>query len=66
MRRRTRGGRYIDAVVVIFMIAAVIFLSPFVLLWTAPGSPWYLPYLLWAGVIVMTALAGRLRDRDEL
>jgi hypothetical protein len=32
----------------------------------APDTPWYVPYLIWLGVIVMTGIVQRWRDRHEL
>lgn len=60
------SSKYLDTVVVVFVCAAFIFLSPFLFVWTLSGAPWYLPYLLWMGVIFLTALAQRLRRRHEL
>lgn len=66
MRQQPESNRYLDAVVVVFICAAFIFLSPFLIIWSLPVAPWYLPYLLWLGVIAFAALVQRLRYRDEL
>jgi len=60
------SNKYLDTVVVGAVCAAFIFLSPFLFVWSLPGAPWYLPYLLWLVVIFLTALAQRLRHQHEL
>lgn len=66
MRPQPEPRRYLDAVVVVFLIAAALFVSPFLLIWTAPSSPWYVPYLLWLGVIALILIVDRLRSRHGL
>ena len=66
MATRSDKSRTLDLVLVVFAIAVFIFVSPFQLLWTSEGAPWYLAYLLWFGVIVLTALVQRLRGGNEL
>jgi len=34
----------------------LLFVTPFTRLWANPRLPWYLPYLLWAGVIGLMIL----------
>lgn len=41
-----------DRVVIVFLLALFLFLSPFTAWWAADGAPWYLPYLFWLGLIV--------------
>jgi len=57
--------RYLDAVLVVFVIAALLFLSPVVLLWTHEDSPWYVPYLLWLGIIAAAAWVWHRRAGHE-
>ncbi len=66
MRPALEHRRYLDAVLVAFLIATALFVPPFVLVWTASSSPWYVPYLLWLGVIGLTLLVDRLRNRHGL
>ena len=66
MRKQPDSSKYLDAVVVIFVCAAFLFLSPFLLVWSYPTAPWYLPYLIWAAVIVLAGIVQRLRYRHEL
>ena len=66
MRQQPDSDKYLDAVVVIFVCAAFLFISPFLLVWSVPAAPWYLPYLLWAVVILFAGIVQRLRHRHEL
>jgi len=56
----------LDLVLVAFVIAMFIFASPFYLFWMAPGTPWYVPYLIWFGIIVMTGILQHWRRRHDL
>jgi hypothetical protein len=56
----------LNLVLVTFAVAVFLFASPFYLLWMTPRTPWYLPYLLWFGVIVMTGIVQYWRGRREL
>lgn len=58
--------KHLDLVLVAFIIAIFVFASPFYLLWMAPGTPWYVPYLIWFGVIVMTGIVQHWRGRHGL
>ena len=51
----------IDRVVLLFLFALLLLVSPLVEIWATDDAPWYLPYLGWA---VLIALAARLQ-RDE-
>jgi len=50
---------------VLFLLALVLFLSPFAIWWAAQTPPWYFPYLLWLLVTSLSGwLARRLRRHD--
>jgi hypothetical protein len=66
MRAPSDNVKFLDLVLVAFVVAVFVFASPFHLLWMAPDTPWYVPYLIWLGVIVMTGIVQRWRDRHEL
>jgi O-antigen/teichoic acid export membrane protein len=66
MRARSDNVKFLDLVLVAFVVAVFVFASPFYLLWMAPDTPWYVPYLIWLCVIVMTGVVQRWRDRHEL
>ena len=34
--------------------------------WMAPDTPWYVPYLIWLGVIVMTGVVQLWRGRHDI
>ena len=66
MRPASDNGRYLNLVLVAFLVAAFVFASPFYLLWMAPGTPWYVPYLLWLAVILVTGALRFTRGRHGL
>ena len=59
-------SKSLDLVLVAFVAAVFVFASPFYLLWMAPGTPWYVPYLIWLCVIVITGIVQHTRGRHEL
>ncbi len=66
MKKSRQKLRYLDAVMIVVLLAVLLFVSPVIYLWTARQSPWYTPYLLWLAIIIAAALAARLRSRHEL
>lgn len=66
MRPGADNRKFLNLVLVAFIVAAFVFASPFHLLWMAPETPWYVPYLIWLAVIVMTGIVQHRRGRDEL
>lgn len=58
--------KYLDSVLIVFVLASTLFVPPFITTWARPGAPWFLPYIVWFGVIVLIALVQRLRGRYEL
>jgi len=60
-----RRIRYLDAVVAVFLFAALVFVTPVLYLWTGYGAPWYAPYVLWLLVIGLSAWAWRQRAHRE-
>ncbi len=66
MKQPRQKLRYLDAIMIVVLLAVLLFASPVIYLWTARQSPWYMPYLLWLAVIIAAALAARLRSRNEL
>lgn len=61
MRPRTDSESYLDHTLAAFVVAAFVLAFPFCLVWTAPGTPWLVPYLIWLGVIVLVAAVQRWR-----
>lgn len=60
------SGKFLNVVLVTFIIAVFLFASPFFMLWMSPGSPWYVPYLIWLAVIIMTGIVQHWRGRHGL
>ncbi len=57
---------YIDRLILLF-VAGAFLLSPIVIdLWSANGSTWYRPYLIWALLIVLALWIARSRDLNDL
>lgn len=55
-----------DRVILLTLFALFLFVSPFQSWWAADDSPWYLPYLIWLLLIVLTARPWRIWGNDEL
>ena len=66
MRPGADDGKFANLVLAAFLVAVFVFASPFYLLWMTPRTPWYVPYLIWLAVIVMTGIVQRWRGRHEL
>lgn len=57
---------FIDRVVLLFLFALLLLVSPLVAIWAQDDAPWYLPYLLWAVIIALAAWLQRREPRDDL
>lgn len=66
MRSHPDKSRYLDSVVLVVLFAAFVFLPPFVSVWATPTFPWYMPYFIWGGVILLIALVQSMRDRHDV
>jgi hypothetical protein len=49
------GGRHLDTVILLLLFALFLLASPLTMLWASADSPWYLPYLIWLGIIALIA-----------
>ena len=58
--------KYPNIVLVAFLIAVLLFASPFRMLWMSAGTPWYVAYLIWLAVIALTCVAQLWRGRHGL
>jgi drug/metabolite transporter (DMT)-like permease len=47
--------RQIDRTIALGLMILLLFSAPIMIWWTSPGMPWYLPYLIWLGVICAIA-----------
>lgn len=66
MRLPSDGGRQFDSVVLLFLFALFLLISPLRDWWAADRSPWYMPYLLWAGIIGLIYKVSRRRGHHDL
>jgi len=64
MTRNGDSGRKLDAAIAVFVVALLLFSSPLTRLWSAPGNPWYTPYLLWLAIIALAWMVQALRSDD--
>lgn len=65
MPENTRSHRVLDRTLLVLFAALMLFASPLALWWATEERAWYLPYLVWAGVLVLVALLqGWLRRHD--
>lgn len=47
----TTKEQYIDRVIILFLFALLVLVSPLLNGWAADDAPWFLPYLIWLGLI---------------
>ena len=66
MRYALDSARRRDAVVLLLLFALFLLASPFFDWWAKPSSPWYLPYLVWLGIIVLIFVTLRRRHGHDL
>lgn len=66
MKRLRYSESKLDRVVILFLFALVLLLSPLVKWWTGEDVPWYSPYLIWALIIFLTFRLERRSPHDEL
>lgn len=52
--------------VLLALLALFLLVSPFAAWWMQLTPPWYVSYLLWAGLIVLNAALGRRLGRYDL
>jgi hypothetical protein len=63
MTTSREGAARLDWVVLLVLLAIFILVSPLRLWWGADDNPWYLPYLLWAGILVLAMIVQWRRSR---
>lgn len=59
-------GRHVEKVVLVAVLVGVLFGSPVVYWWAQNDAPWYLAYLLWFAIIVLSAWLSFWRRRNDL
>ena len=66
MKMPQRNSRPAATGILPILAALALFASPFTASWAGFAPPWYLPYVLWAGLIALTAfIFGSDRDDDD-
>jgi len=66
MRFPSDGGRQLDSVVLLFLFALFLLVSPLRDWWASERSPWFTPYLLWLGIIGLVFWLSRRRGHHDL
>ena len=55
-----------EITLVVLLISSLVLLPPLLGLWFAPDSPWYLPYLIWLGIILLSYYLQRLLRKNAI
>jgi len=58
--------RQLDSIILLFLLAVFLLTSPFASWWSADDKPWYLPYLIWLGIILLAAWQQIRRSGHDL
>lgn len=53
-----------DRTVLVLLLALLLLSPPLLNGWAKPGHPWYLPYLIWLGLVGLIATVAWWRDRS--
>lgn len=61
---RPPSNKNTDKSLVAAFVLVLIFATPFTSLWARSEWSWYLPYLLWLGVILLLVLSRSRRNRS--
>ena len=59
-------SRPTEITIVVSLIALLILLPPLHNLWFDTGAAWYLPYLIWFGIILMSFILQRLLRKNAI
>ena len=55
-----------EITIVVVLFAALVLLPPLLGLWFSEDKPWYLPYLVWLGIIGLSYSLQRLLSRNAI
>ena len=55
-----------EITIVILLITLLILLPPLLTLWISPGLSWFVPYLVWLGIIFLAFGLQRLLSKHAL
>lgn len=56
----------LDKVILLFLFALFLLLSPLINWWAADDSPWYAPYLIWLSIIFLAFILQRRSRRNAV
>lgn len=59
-------GRQLDTVILLFLFALFLLVSPLRDWWAVDRSPWFVPYLIWAVIIGLLYIVARRRGHHDL
>ncbi len=62
----SENNRNPDLALLIFLLGIAVLTAPVLNWWARGEHPWYLPYLIWAGLIALSALRPRRNHSDDL
>jgi membrane protein implicated in regulation of membrane protease activity len=52
-----------DGAVLALVAGVVVLATPLRVLWLRDGSPWWLPFAVWAGIVALAAVVARREGR---
>ena len=55
-----------EITIVVLLISSLVLLPPLLGLWFSPDSSWYLPYLIWFGLILLSYYLQRLLRKNAI
>ncbi|TNF86374.1 MAG: hypothetical protein JSU67_13700 [Gammaproteobacteria bacterium] len=55
-----------EITIVVLLISSLVLLPPLLGLWFSVDSPWYLPYLIWFGIILLSYYLQRLLRKNAI
>ena len=53
MQRNSSESRPTEITVIVVLVALLVLLPPLLDLWGDVGNAWYMPYLVWSGIILL-------------
>jgi hypothetical protein len=65
MAHPPQNERQLDRVILLFLLALFLLVSPLLEWWAADGNPWYVPYLIWLGLIAAMFVLQRRQRQDH-
>lgn len=66
MQNQREHENLLDRVILLFLFALFLLVSPLLNWWAGDTSPWYSPFLIWGLLIGLTWLLQRKLHRHEL